>query len=80
MPSKLDDPRVLGRAMRALREAAGLTQKALAERVGTSEAYVSNIEGGRRDARWSTIARLLLALGAGLHDLADAMAEAEKRE
>jgi transcriptional regulator with XRE-family HTH domain len=52
----------------------------LAERVGTSEAYVSNIEGGRRDARWSTIIRLLHALGADLHQLADAIAEVEKQQ
>lgn len=80
MPIPIDDPRVLGRAMRTLRDHAGLTQKALAERVGTSEAYVSNIEGGRRDARWSTIARMLHALGADLRDLADAVAKAEKQD
>ena len=74
-----DDPRVLGRAVRSLRDKAGITQKALAERAGTSEAYVSNIEGGRRDARWSTVVRLVLALGADLHQLADAVAESEKQ-
>jgi hypothetical protein len=41
---------------------------------------VSNIEGGRRDARWSTIVRLLHALGADLHQLADAVVEVEKQE
>ncbi len=64
--------------MRALRLQAGITQKALAERVGTSEAYVSNIESGRRDARWSTTARLLHALGADLHQLADEVAKVEQ--
>jgi transcriptional regulator with XRE-family HTH domain len=78
-PSTDDDPHTLGRAIRVLRERAGLTQKVLAERAGTSEAYVSNIEGGRRDARWSTTVRLLRALGADLHQLADAVAEVERQ-
>jgi transcriptional regulator with XRE-family HTH domain len=64
--------------MRALRGRAGITQKALAERAGTSEAYVSNIELGRRDARWSTLVRLLYALDADLHKLAKAVAEVEQ--
>jgi transcriptional regulator with XRE-family HTH domain len=75
-----DDPHILGRAMRVLRDRAGITQKALAERVGTSEAYVSNIEGGRRDARWSTLVRLLRAVDADLHQLADAIAEVKKQD
>jgi transcriptional regulator with XRE-family HTH domain len=79
-PRTNDDPHTLGRAIRVLRDGAGITQKVLAELVGTSEAYVSNIEGGRRDARWSTVVRLLYALGADLHQLADAVAEVEKRE
>lgn len=79
MAAKVPDyPHLLGQALRVLRDKAGITQKALAERVGTSEAYVSNIEGGRRDARWSTIARLLRALDADLHNLADAMSEVER--
>lgn len=77
-PNTTDDPRVLGQAMRMLRDRAGITQKVLAERAGTSEAYVSNIEGGRRDARWSTLIRLLRALGADLRQLADAVAEVEQ--
>jgi transcriptional regulator with XRE-family HTH domain len=52
-PRTNDDPHTLGRAIRVLRERTGITQKVLAERVATSEAYVSNIEGGRRDARWA---------------------------
>jgi transcriptional regulator with XRE-family HTH domain len=79
-PHTNDDPHTLGRTIRSLRDGAGITQKVLAELVGTSEAYVSNIEGGRRDARWSTVVRLLHALGADLHQLADAVAEVEKQE
>lgn len=78
-PRTDDDPHTLGRAIRVLRNRAGITQKVLAERVGTSEAYVSNIEGGRRDARWSTVIRLVRALGVDLHQLADAIVEVEKQ-
>jgi transcriptional regulator with XRE-family HTH domain len=66
--------------MRVLRGRADITQKAVAERAGTSEAYVSNIELGRRDARWSTIIRLLHALDADLHQLAKAVAEVEQSD
>jgi predicted transcriptional regulator len=79
-PSTNDDQHTLGRAIRVLRGRADITQKVLAELVGTSEAYVSNIEGGRRDARWSTVVRLLRALEADLHQFADAIAEVEKQE
>ena len=72
-----DAPHTLGRAIRGLRDRAGITQKVLAERVGTSEAYVSNIESGRRDARWSTVIRVLHALDADLHQLADAIERAD---
>ena len=41
---------------------------------------MSNIEGGRRDARWSTLIRLLRALGADPRQLADAIAEVEKQD
>ena len=77
-PRTDDDSHTLGRAIRVLRGRAGITQKVLAERVGTSEAYVSNIEGGRRDARWSTVIRLLHALGADVHQLADAIEQVER--
>jgi transcriptional regulator with XRE-family HTH domain len=77
-PDNTDDPHVLGQAMRVLRDRAGITQKVLAARASTSEAYVSNIEGGRRDARWSTLIRLLRALGADLRQLADAIVEVEQ--
>src|SRR5450759_4376359 len=37
-------------------------------------------EGGERDARWSTIARLLPALEADIHELGDVIAEIERRD
>lgn len=37
-----------GRALKGLREAAGLTQMVLSERLGVTQSTVSNVEGGRR--------------------------------
>jgi predicted transcriptional regulator len=52
----------------------------MAARAETSNTYVSRLEIGQRDIRWSTVMRLLDALGADLYQLADAMAEVEKQD
>ena len=46
---------------------AGLTQAALAERAGTSQANVAKYEAGRMSPSVSTLERLLHAAGFGLH-------------
>jgi transcriptional regulator with XRE-family HTH domain len=74
------DRLILGRALRALRERSGLTQKALAQRAATSEAYVSHVETGRLDLRWHTLRRLLRALDASVSDLGDALDVAERED
>jgi predicted transcriptional regulator len=42
----------------------------LAARADTSNTYVSRLEIGQRDIRWTTVMRLLAALEASLGDLA----------
>jgi predicted transcriptional regulator len=42
----------------------------LAVRAETSNTYVSRLEIGQRDIRWTTVMRLLAALDASLSDLA----------
>jgi transcriptional regulator with XRE-family HTH domain len=69
--------RALGRALRELRQRAGLTQKELGLRAGANDTYLSQVETGQRDIRWSTVTRLLHALDATLADLA---AEVEDRK
>jgi transcriptional regulator with XRE-family HTH domain len=69
--------RALGGALRELRRRAGLTQKELGARAQASYTYLSQVETGLRDIRWSTVTRLLLALGVSLADLA---AEVERQE
>jgi transcriptional regulator with XRE-family HTH domain len=77
-PDDTQEHRILGRALRQLRDKAGLKQEELAERAGIGVTYVSQLENGHRGARWHTLRRLLRALGSDLHQLADAIAEAER--
>lgn len=53
-------------ALRDTRRAAGLTQAALAERTGTSQATISAYESGRKRPSVDTLTRLLAAGGARL--------------
>jgi transcriptional regulator with XRE-family HTH domain len=69
----------LGRALRELRRGAGMTQKELAERAGADDTYISQVETGRRDIRWSTITRLLYALGATPADLSKEIQKQQAR-
>jgi transcriptional regulator with XRE-family HTH domain len=74
------DSVALGRGLRLLRERRGLSQERLAELIGSNAASLSRIEAGRRDVLWSSVSRLLDAMGTDLHDLADAMDEAARRQ
>jgi transcriptional regulator with XRE-family HTH domain len=63
----------LGRSLRVLRKRAGLTQAQVAAKAGVDGPYLSRVESGERDLRWSTVLKLLDAIGADLRQLADAM-------
>ncbi len=52
-----------GRRVRSLREAAGLSQEALAEQSGLHRTYISSLERGRRNVGLDNILRLASALG-----------------
>ncbi len=54
----------LGRRVRELRTAAGLTQTGLAERMGSSQSRVAKIEAGHPSVSLELTVRALLALGA----------------
>jgi len=49
--------------LRMARERSGLTQRALADRAGTSQSVVARIEGGQSSPRVSTLNRLVEATG-----------------
>lgn len=52
-----------GALVREARQRAGLSQRALAARAGTSQSVVARIEQGRTDPSTATLARLLAAAG-----------------
>lgn len=72
--------------IRALREGAGLTQRALAERARTTQAVVARIEAGASSPSLGTLRRLVAAAGHELHlnvvprPAADPVIEAYKRD
>ena len=59
----------LGRRLRAARQAADLTMKALGERIGISQAQISQIEAGLSAPSLTTLFRLTRALQVNLSDL-----------
>jgi len=72
-PARDTELAVLGRALRALRDQAGITQEELASRLQMDPTYISRIERGRRGVQWLTVQRFLRALDTDLHKLADAL-------
>jgi transcriptional regulator with XRE-family HTH domain len=72
-PGQID----LGNALRILRVRAGLTQEDLAACVNLDGPYISRIEAGARDIRWSTLNSLLAALGSDLSSLQDVIKHGE---
>ena len=60
---------IVGRAIRRHRDAAGLTQSALVDRVGLSRASVANVEAGRQAVAVHHLYRIAAALGVEVRDL-----------
>ena len=50
-------------ALHQARRAAGLSQKQLAERIGTKQTYVAQIEKGRKNITFSTLTKYARACG-----------------
>jgi transcriptional regulator with XRE-family HTH domain len=73
----LRDQVILGRALRELRDRAGITQEQLAERIGIDLTYVSRVERGKRGVRWHTVQRFLRALELARRKLAECSLPAE---
>jgi transcriptional regulator with XRE-family HTH domain len=73
-----DAYRILGKALRELREQAGLTQEALAARVEIGATYVSQVENGHRGIRWHTLLAFLRALDVNLGQLGEAIDKQER--
>jgi transcriptional regulator with XRE-family HTH domain len=56
--------------IKALREAAGLSQEALARTAGISTSAVTKLEQAGKEPSWDTAKKLAYALGVTLDDLA----------
>lgn len=52
-----------GKMIEEVRKNAHLTQKELAERIGTNKSYISRVENGLTDPKVSTLCRIASALG-----------------
>jgi transcriptional regulator with XRE-family HTH domain len=70
--------RIVGRTLRRLRDARGLTQKELATRGGVDDTSIFRIERGRSGLQWLTLRSLLRALDTNPHRLADAIEKEER--
>jgi transcriptional regulator with XRE-family HTH domain len=60
----MDMRKLVGRNVRAIRQAKGMTQEQLAESSGFSQQYISDLERGRRNPTVVTLWELSQALGA----------------
>ena len=54
---------VIGERLKEERLKAGLTQEALANKIGTKKSFISRVEKGRADIQISTLVKLFSGLG-----------------
>lgn len=59
----MDMRKLVGKNAARLRGAAGLTQEALAERAGTNQQYISDLERGKLNPTVESLYELATALG-----------------
>lgn len=79
MPGRGDYAQVFGARLRELRAAAGLTQRELAARSGTSSAAISNFEAGNNAPTLGTLVRLAEALECRVSDLVKVLDQPKRR-
>jgi transcriptional regulator with XRE-family HTH domain len=75
----MDIRRTFGANVRRYRLAAGLSQEAVAERMGVDRAYVSGIERGKQNATLLTVWQVAEALGVRPAALFDESSETRRR-
>jgi transcriptional regulator with XRE-family HTH domain len=67
----------LGKAVRSLREKAGVDQATLAERAAVPLSLVTELESGNADPAWGDMRKVAAALGVSLEALAELAEEFE---
>jgi len=79
MPRR-DDPQIgLAKAIRTIRNEAGMSQEALGERAEIHATWISHIESGRINPTWGNVRRIAYGLGIELHELAKLAESLEQR-
>jgi transcriptional regulator with XRE-family HTH domain len=76
MPGNRD--RALGKAIRQLRNARGLTQEKLAGLAGVTLGTIARLELAQADPNWPTVRAVVEAMGASWTEFGEAMDAAEK--
>jgi len=61
----------IGRHLALIRKARGFTQKAVAEAAGLGRVSLAKVETGKVEPSFSTVVKLLAAMGARIQDLPD---------
>jgi len=79
-PTAEEEQAILGRALRALRTQAGMTQEQVAERLEVDPTFIGRLERGQRGAHWRTIRRILVAVAANTSDFAREIDAAERQQ
>jgi transcriptional regulator with XRE-family HTH domain len=74
-----DVRRMVGRNVKRLRTAAGLSQAELAERIGADRAYLSGLELGQRNPTIVTLWHIAKALGVKLKPFFDEERQPRRR-
>lgn len=72
-----EQSKLIGIKVKRLREKKGINSKDLAERAGITPQTISRIEQGHTDVSFTTLRRILAAMGYSLKDLANQEAELE---
>jgi transcriptional regulator with XRE-family HTH domain len=70
----------LGKAIRAIRGKAGLSQKQLAERCKLDVSWIARVEAGRVDIDWGNLRRIATGLGVTLEELTSLTRDYEMTE
>jgi transcriptional regulator with XRE-family HTH domain len=63
------DQPALGAAVKAIRDEHGLSQSRVCEATGFTQAWLSEVENGRRNPSWSNVVRLAGGLGVSVAQL-----------
>lgn len=74
-PRRPENPETFGARLSRLREDAGLSQSALARRIGVSQSAVSQMEAGDRSPSYGMLVQLAEALGVTMPYLVGAAVE-----